>query len=273
MAKSASTPRTLDFFASHPVFTHEEFVAKRTTARRSRHTSNSLLAKYLRAGRLVHVRRGIYAAVPPGIDPNAFCPDPYLVACRLRQDAAVAYHSALEFHGRAYSVWKRYQYATAAKTQPCAFRGLEFIGIRVPLVVRRRKDFGGGVQTRPHAGGEIRVTSLERCLVDVLHAPDEGGGWEEIWRSLEMVEFFDLDAVLGLALALDSALTAARVGFFLDQHRDELMVDESHLARLESHRPKAPRYFDHRRRKGRLVSRWNLIVPEDIQKRSWEEGT
>ena len=38
---------------------------------------------------------------------------------------------------------------------------------------------------RPHAGGQVRVTSLERSLVDLLHSPEHGGGWEEIWRSLE----------------------------------------------------------------------------------------
>ena len=31
----------------------------------------------------------------------------------------------------------------------------------------------------------MRVTSLERTLVDLLHAPRHGGGWEETWRSLQ----------------------------------------------------------------------------------------
>ena len=46
------------------------------------------------------------------------------------------------------------------------------------------------------AGLAVRVTSLERTLVDVLDRTDLSGGWEEIWRSLEMVEFFDLDVVI-----------------------------------------------------------------------------
>ena len=46
-------------------------------------------------------------------------------------------------------------------------------------------------------------------MVDVLHSPALGGGWEEIFRSLSMVEFFDLDAVITYTLALDSAVTAA----------------------------------------------------------------
>ena len=81
------------------------------------------------------------------------------------------------------------------------------------------------------------MTTLERTLVDVLDMPRHGGGWEEIWRSLESVEFFDVDAVTDYALKLGSAVTVAKVGFFLEQHREELMLEESHLKRLQEHVP------------------------------------
>jgi hypothetical protein len=102
----------------------------------------------------------------------------------------------------------------------------------------------------------VRVTTLERALVDTVDAPDKGGGWEEMWRSLESVEFFDLDAVIDYARKLGSAIAAARVGFFLDQHREPLMVEAAHLDRLKELGPKEPRYFDPKRQPGKLVSTW-----------------
>ena len=66
-------------------------------------------------------------------------------------------------------------------------------------------------------------------MVDVLNRPDLSGGWEEIWRSLESVEFFDFDKVVEYALLLGNATTAAKVGLFLEQHREPLMVEEKHL--------------------------------------------
>ncbi len=115
------------------------------------------------------------------------------------------------------------------------------------------------------------MTTLERTLVDVLNAPNRCGGWEEVWRSLEMVEFFDLDEVIDYATKLGSALTAARVGFFLEQNRDQLMVEECHLEELRALAPSQPRYLDARREPGKLVTDWNLIVPEPILTRSWAE--
>ncbi len=131
-------------------------------------------------------------------------------------------------------------------------------------------DFGGGVREIRYAGGLARVTSLERTLVDVLDTPDKGGGWEEVWRSLEMVEFFDLDAVLAYVTSLGSAIAAARVGFFLDQHREALMVEGKHLDKFRELMPAQPRYFDPGREPGKLVSAWNLIVPERVLNRNWE---
>jgi predicted transcriptional regulator of viral defense system len=122
-----------------------------------------------------------------------------------------------------------------------------------------------------HAGGEVRVTTLERTLVDVLSAPDKAGGWEEVWRSLEMVEFFDLDAVLSFVRRCDSAVTAARVGFFLEQHRQALMVEDRHLKAFRKLAPGAPRYMSPSRESGKLVPAWNLVVPKYLLDRQWEE--
>jgi predicted transcriptional regulator of viral defense system len=108
----------------------------------------------------------------------------------------------------------------------------------------------------------------------VLDRPQLGGGWEEIWRSLESVDFFDLDAVTDYALKLDTVITIARVGYFLDQHREQLFVTDEHLKTLLVRAPRQPLYFDQRTRQGgTLVKRWNLIVPKRVQDRSWEETT
>jgi hypothetical protein len=108
--------------------------------------------------------------------------------------------------------------------------------------------------------------------VDVLNRPDLTGNWGKIWRSLESVEFFDLDKVAEYTLLLENATTAAKVGFYLEQHRDSLMVDEAHLKTFRDRRPRQPHYLERSRRKaGRFVATWNLIVPEEVYERSWEE--
>jgi len=264
--------KPLNFFDQHPVFTHDEFATAHSgRGRRSTQTTNNILAHHVAGGRLLRVHRGLYATVPPGIDPRSFTPDPYLVATKSADDAVVAYHAALQFHGKAYSVWSRFTYLTQHRLRPFEFRSAEFAAVLPRAALRALRRPAGGVLEQRHAGGLVRVTTLERTLVDVLDAPEQGGGWEEIWRSLESVEFFDLDAVIEYALKLGSALTVARVGFYLEQHREQLMVEDRHLKALAARAPAQPRYFDRARGHGKFVRPWNLVVPEQVLSRSWAE--
>jgi predicted transcriptional regulator of viral defense system len=184
----------------------------------------------------------------------------------------VAYHAALQFFGKAYSVWKRFHYLTAKRARPFSFRDLEFVPVQGSPALQSLPDEDKGVSKVRHAGGQVRVTTLERTLVDVLAEPDKGGGWEEIWRSLEMIEFFDLDAVISHVRGLGAAISAARVGFFLEQHRESLMVEDKHLEALRALAPTQPRYLDGSRKSGKLVRPWNLVIPEYVLSRRWEEA-
>jgi len=231
-----------------------------------------VLKQHVAAGNLISVRRGLYARVPAVADAATFRVDPYLVASRLAEDAVIAYHGALQLLGKAHSLSQRITYLSARRARPFTFQDTEFVPVLVPAALRTLPEFGGGVREERRQGLVVRVTGYERTLVDVLDAPEHGGGWEEIWRSLEAIEFVDLDFVVEYALRLGSAITVARVGMFLEQHRDAWLVEERHLAALRAGAPLQPRYFERRHRKGGvLLPRWNLIVPERVLSRSWEE--
>ncbi|MCJ7473241.1 MAG: transcriptional regulator, partial [Actinobacteria bacterium] len=96
------------------------------------------------------------------------------------------------------------------------------------------------------------------------------GSWEEIWRSLESIEFFDLDQVISYVLLLENATTAAKVGFFLEQHKKTLMVEDTYLYSLLKLRPRQPHYLIRGKRKGcKWIKDWNLMVPVEILNKSW----
>lgn len=261
--------RTADFFHDNHVFTRSEFLAARVAdGKMNPRTADSILNKHLASGDIVHVRRGLYA-IARGPTTEA---DPFLIAGKAAPDATIAYHAALQFHGKAYSVWHRYSFVTAANIRPFSFGGSDFVAAAPSRTLRARKDLGGHIKVEAHAGQSVRVTTLERVLVDVLDRPRLGGGWEEIWRSLEGVDFFDLDAVADYALKLGKVVTIARVGYFLDQHREQLFVKDEHLKPLLARAPRQPLYFDERKaQSGTLVKPWNLIIPKRVQERSWEE--
>jgi predicted transcriptional regulator of viral defense system len=151
------------------------------------------------------------------------------------------------------------------------FQGYRFLGVKFPKKLDDGKKLFC-VNSEERNGVSVQVTNLERTLVDVLDRPELGGGWEEIWRSLESVEFFDLDQMVEYTLLLRNRTTAAKVVFFIELHRETLMVNDSHLNTLRNLRPQNPHYMIRTSRKpSRLVANWNLVVPVEILNRSWQE--
>ncbi len=245
----------------------EEFYSRerpgKTTGRRA------LLKYYLHTGRVKQVRKGLYLSAPPG---RPVVADPYLICAKMAPDAVLAYHTAMQFHGKVYAVRNDYACCSRSRVHSFEYEGQTFKAVLPPrsLLTKGRQMFA--VDEAESQGEPLRVTSLERTMVDMLQRPDLSGGWEEIWRSLEMVEFYHLDKVFEYVELLDNATTAAKVGFFLNQHREQLMVDPSHLESLKALCPKSPHYLE-RSYKGdsRFFPDWNLVVPDFIVERHWEE--
>jgi len=264
--------KLIDFFSAHPVFTTgelTEFLAGNGSE--NKWTRKALMDYHRKQGRIVQLRRGLYYSVPPGADASKYSPDPFLMASKMTADAVLAYHTALEFYGKAYSVFEKYYYLSRRPAQPLTAGSIHFHGVKTSKQLVEKEQESFGVKTESRSGLKIHVTGLERTLVDVLDRPTLCGSWEEIWRSLEMVEYFDLDQVVAYSLLLENATTASKVGFFLEQHRETLMVEESHLKPLMERRPRKPHYVARADKKpGKLESRWNLIVPAEIIDRSWE---
>jgi predicted transcriptional regulator of viral defense system len=262
-----------EFFRKHPVFTGKELAGHLSSLGEvGGRAQEALLAYHRKAGRVVLVRRGLYAVIPPGADPDSYPVDPFLVAAKLTPDAVLSHHTALEFHGKAYSVHTHLTYSASRPLGPLTFRAHVLRGAKFRQALLRLGKEHFGVSTVERSGQELRVTTLERTLVDVLDRPDLSGSWEEIWRSLESVEFFDLDKVVAYARLLENATTGAKVGFFLDQHRETLMVEDCHLSVLHDMRPRQPHYLNRAKRKsGRFVSEWNLVVPREVLERTWGE--
>ena len=71
--------------------------------------------------------------------------------------------------------------------------------------------------------------------------------------------------------ALEKSVLYSKVGFFLQQHREQFYVEEELLKKLKKKIPASIVYFDTQRKKGKLIKEWNLVVSEIVVERGWEE--
>ena len=250
------------FLANHSLFTREELSEALVGRRPS--TIDAHLARWRSQGRIVRVKNGVYVRSEAG-GPSQLSslPDFVALASRMAPDAAAAYHTALEAHGYAQSLFERLTFVTWTRTKPVEFMGRRFAPVRPRAPLEKRAGGEPWVELVDRAGLEVRVTSVERTVIDVLDRPSIAGGVDEVWRSLAAVPAIDPEPLLAYVHALGSHTVAARVGYFLEKRREELAVPEAILGALHSMGPRQAVYLD-RAVGGTVNRRWNLIVPRQL---------
>lgn len=264
-----------DFFSTHAVFRYDEFAA--FVLERNKTTKNStiynLLTYHQNKRHIRRIRRGLYCAIPKGADADSHMVDPFLLASKLTIDAVIGYRTALYFFGKLHSIPNEFVYLSSKKEKdPFVYQGTLYRAVSIPVVLKNLNQSGFGVKTIDHLGQKIRITTLERAVVDILDRPYLCGSWEEIWLSLENIEYLNLTEVFDYALLLRNATTIAKLGFYLEMHKDELMVSDHYLDELRKYIPHTPHYLGKDKNSPqRLISAWNLIIPSSLIQREWEE--
>lgn len=260
-----------EFFEKHPVFRYEEFAAYMKAKGITRPASSrQQLSYHLKVGHLTHIRKYLYA-VRPIFSPDITI-DPYTIASKATSDSILAYHTALELHGIAYTTFNELTLLTARTLKPFTYEGIRFRAIKKPLSFLNESNSIYGIEIIQRAQIPIKVTTLERTIVDMLDRPDLSGGWEEIWRSLDNITRLDTNKMVQYTLLLKNATTVSKVGFFLEQLPEHLPIDKEPIDELLPHIPKQPHYLNRDERKGgKYFEKWRLIVPDAIVNQLWEE--
>jgi predicted transcriptional regulator of viral defense system len=258
------------FFEAHPVFRYEEFSAFMLSAGITRPASwRQQLSYHQKAGHLIHIRKFLYA-VKPMLHQEQWI-DPYLIASKATADAIISYHTALELHGIAYTTFNEFTFLVNRQISSFDYKSQYFRSVMQPKALMQSNHIDYGVDVIQRGSLSIKLSSLERTIVDVLDRPDLGGGWEEIWRSLDNVTQLNTQRLIEYALLLNNATTIAKVGYFLEQRPSYFALKEIHLKKLLPHIPKQPHYMSRESGKGKYIEKWQLIVPLVIINRTWEE--
>ena len=260
-------PRQLSepFFSKHPVFRRNEYAAAV-----GRHpmdkTVTAMLSHHLRAGNVKRVGRGVFATVPKFADAQKWVVDRFLAASRLRQNGVIAYHSALELLGYAYTEGHVVQVISEqepglveADIVACRF-------VRPPKGIALHSDpWNNGITTVSRLGQDISVTTIEQTIAHLFDRYDLAGGTEELFNSLDFVDTVDVASLIGHARACGNSAAIGALGFWLERERDFLNVPDSAIEDLRRLAPPQVRYaLGTKPGNGKIAKGWNVILPLDV---------
>lgn len=262
--------KTQEFLATHPVFSLIEAQQALRPPGGSRGTVERL-KHYLESGRLTRVTRGVYATVPPGVEPARHRPDLFLVAATVRPDAVFSHHSALELLGVGHSAWNRCTVWTASRRTPLRLDGGDVRFLDHPKPLRELEATRLGVRRVEWRTRLLTATGPERTLVEGFRKPSLAGGVEELVESAAGFPVLDLELLEHLLTVYDTRYLWAATGWFLETYRATFHVPQTLLTRWEQKRPAAPQYLVRDSRGGTLSRRWNLVLPSTLTTREPDE--
>ncbi len=215
------------------------------------HTADSLLYSYKKKNYIQSVRRNLYVAISPETG-NPVC-NPYEIASKMFADSYVSHHAAFEFHGMANQVFS--EITVCSQTR---FRSFEYDG--------RIFQYGGiGIDKGIKTVGKVRVTDLERTIVDNIKDFSRIGGLEELLHCLSVVTYVETDRLLSYLKAYQNQFLYQKVGYLLSLFPNMKLSDDFFME-CKKGAQKSVRYLyeDLRFEKVDLIKEWALYVPNNL---------
>ena len=262
-------PRLLSapFFSANPVFRRAEYAAA-VGRRPDDKVVTAMLAQHLQAGNIRRIARGVFASVPKHADAATWSVDRFLAASRLRQRSTIAYHSALELHGYAYT--EGHDVQVIAEGDPACSRWRD---LPAGSSGRRAALRPGWRAWRSTAWGRRSGCRRFERTIAICSTLRSGRGAEELFHSLDLVVRID-------ALGWSRYVARARQGHRRRAPRAsgwrECTGDEGGLgvpnASLRA-RTLMPVQLDMLLAPGRARKDgqgWNVILPVDVVERRFE---
>ncbi|MCL2000430.1 MAG: transcriptional regulator [Planctomycetes bacterium] len=218
----------------------------------NRATAHSVIEAYKKKGLIESVRRDLFVTI--SLETRQPVANRFVIASRAAPGAYVAYHSAFEYHGLANQVC--YEVYAASKTR---FRAFEHGGLTYRHVPT---SLDAGVDSK----NDVRVTDLERTVVDGIDNFEKVGGLEGFLPCIGMIPYLDSRKLMDYLNAYDTIFLYQKAGYILEHYQEALKLPAFFFDACRSKITKSKRYlYAGLRRVAHIQDKsWALYVPVDL---------
>jgi predicted transcriptional regulator of viral defense system len=201
--------------------------------------------------------RGLYAII--GGSADATVGDP-IKTVQAAEGATVvfAYGTALLVHGLSrYGRLAEYYVASVNKRKPKRMGTIMLRFVKIPAQEEM------GVTDVRRAQGSVRLTDLERTLIDCVHRPKYAQGWENVVHALRRARGVKASRMIEYVKHYRTPSLVAKIGWIIEQECKRWKATNGDLLSLRAYLPRSPVNF-FRGGGGALNRTWRLYVPKGV---------
>lgn len=227
-------------------------------------SSRSFVRKLVNRGVVTRLKPGLFILVPFELGKKAdYIGNPFVVAREIMsgKNYFLSHATAMEIHG-GITQPQLIVYVTTLKSR----RSITTMGIEFRFIHNQKKYFFGIDDHWVTKQEKVKVSDLERTIIDGLKQPEYCGGLTEVAKGLWMRhQDINVNRLISYAIKIDVGAVIRRLGFLLELYKigtsEDWEVLSSHLTetyvRLDSFLPS----------EGKFLRKWRLqlnVSPEEL---------
>ena len=215
-------------------------------------TTKTVIRNLKAHGLVESVKRNLYVAVSMETDSPVV--SAYEIASHITPTSYISHHSAFEYYGMANQVYEDIYVSSEEKFNPFEFDGHTFRYISSKI--------SNGIV----ADKQVRVTDIERTIVDNIKDFNKIGGFEELIHCFSMITYADENKLISYLNEYDNQFLYQKTGYILSNFQRELKLSNELFKVCSSKINRSIRYIypDIVYENPVFNQEWQLYVPADI---------
>lgn len=212
----------------------------------------SMLYRLLKKGMIKKIRQNLYS--PINLSSGQVVATKYQIACAINKTCYISHHSAFEYYGYANQVFNEMVVSSEQK-----FNAFEFDHIAYKYMSSKLNI---GIVDATNTTN-VRITDLERTVIDSIKDVNKIAGLEECLNSLQMISYLDESKLI---LYLDTYHIQGlyqRVGYILERYQQEMHLSQAFIQYCKHKMGKSTRYLvSESETHGYYHNEWHIVVPK-----------
>jgi predicted transcriptional regulator of viral defense system len=210
----------------------------------------SMLTRLQKSGSAKKVRRGLYVMVD--VATGGVLSTRYEIGSKISETSFIGYHSAFEFHGFAHQAFSQLFVGSDSR-----FSSFDFEDVRYEYCSNTIGNIG--IYT-PIGHPKVRVSTIERTIVDCCDRVDRVGGYEELSHCLESVLLLEENKLKQCLDAYNKKSLYQKVGYMMGGIQKQVHISDDFLAYCKRSSSGMISYFT--KDSNVYVKEWGLYIPE-----------
>lgn len=236
-------------FLKFNVFSFEE-------AKKIINSSNpiKILEEYIKKNYLLKIRRGLYGTID--LSTSSFLGNKFLIGSKINKNSFISCHSAFEYYSSYNQVFNNCQVGSLTR-----FENFEFEGINYEYFLMKSN-------TQIIKINGIKITTLERTVVDSIYYLNKAMDLEELLKCIELLPKLDEKKIIEMLNEYNYSFLYRKVGYILSYFKKELDLSDSffeYCLKKSDVKNKA-KISNKEINKLEYIEKWNLYAYKDLKK-------